>query len=396
MPLIEDNDDEDMYPDTMFDARTFGQNMYSFEDPDGVFPGNDEDNDGVADNNRNNNAVPDYEEPFLLFDSDPDEFVFGNDYNNNNIPDFREDDMKFDTPYDLDRKGYHIHARYSPMKSVNIITGSMRTKGVGLDTRTYNDYLKFQVNYVFFGIGRFYAEYRYEEIQDNVRDVYMQVSTRMREDFLLPGITTTLGRFTRDVYYDELEYKNSKVNRINLNSIIRAIPSVTMENHVKYERNNQIEGVMFDGTYQPEKSLNTFAMINKIVYTKRFGNWIFSPGIKIRFYKKDRSDIPRPGDYYVTRIPLIMFKYELTQRTGISLGLQGLPNFEFDHKDFVQGENDYKMKTYMLEISNRTTYFGYDIWAATGVKFDKINYVGLRQFESYKSSTVFVNVFLGW
>ena len=396
LPLIEDNDDDDLYPDTMFSSRTFGYRIYSLEDPDGVFPGNDQDNDGVADNNKNNNDLPDYEEPFLLFDSDPDEFVFGNDFNNNNIPDFREDDMKLDTPYDLDRKGYHFHLTYSPAKSVNLITGTMRTTGVGLDTRNYDDYVKLQVTYDFFDIGRFYAEYRYEEIQDNIRDSYMQVSTKIRTDYLLPGITTTIGRFTRDVYFDELEYKNSKVNRIYLNSAIRALPSITIENHVKFEKNKQLKGILFDSTYQQEESLNTLAIINKVIYTKKFGRWIFSPGIKMRFYKKDRSDIPRPGDYYVTRIPLVMFRYELTPMTKVSFGLQGLPKFEFDHKDFVQSENDFKMKTYMMEISNRTTYFGYDIWAATGVKVNDVDYQGIREFESLKSSTVFVNVFLGW
>ena len=103
--------------------------------------------------------------------------------------------MKLDTPYDLDRKGYHLHLRYSPVKSINIVTGTMRTNGVGLYTRTYDDYLKLNVTYDFFGIGRFYAEYRYEEIQDNVRDPYMQVSTKFRTDYLLPGITTTIGRW---------------------------------------------------------------------------------------------------------------------------------------------------------------------------------------------------------
>jgi len=83
-------------------------NIVSSEDPDGVFPGNDADNDGIADNNKNNNDIPDYDEPFLMFDVDRDDFVFGNDYNNNTIPDFREDDMKFDLPYNLDRQGYHV------------------------------------------------------------------------------------------------------------------------------------------------------------------------------------------------------------------------------------------------------------------------------------------------
>src|SRR4030042_6830589 len=103
-------------------------------------------------------------------------------------------------------------------------------------------------------------------------------------------------------------------------------------------------------------------MVNKVVYTKKFGNWTLSPGVKFRFYKKDRNDVARPGDYYVTRIPLIMFKYEISPRTDIQLGLQGMPWFEFDHKDYVQRENDFRQKTYMLQLQHRTIYFVYDIW----------------------------------
>jgi len=79
------------------------------------------------------------------------------------------------------------------------------------------------------------------------------------------------------------------------------------------------------------------------------------------------------------------------------LGLQGFKGFEFDHKDYVQRENDFKQKTYMLQLQNRTTYFGYDIWAATGIKFDEKYYSEMtRKFENYKSSSLFVNINLGW
>jgi len=397
MPLIEDNDDDDMYPDTMIEQRTMGNRILSSEDPDGVFPGNDEDNDGVADNNKNNNGIPDYDEPFLMFDSDRNEFVFGNDYNNNNVPDFREDDMVMDTPYYLDRQGHHYMFRYTPVERVNLIAGSFRTYGVGRSNRTCDDYLKLLLNYDVFDVGKLYAEYRHERIQDDIRDQYIEVRTSMKENYLEPGITSTTGRFKRELFYDELEYKNSTVNRLWLDSKIRAVPSITLENHIKIEQNDQIEGVMYDMTYQPEETLTTIAMVNKVVYTKSFGNWTFSPGVKYRFYKKDRENVARPGDYYTTRIPLIMFKYRVSSRTDIMLGLQGFSGFEFDHKDFVQSENDFKQRTYMLQLQNRTTYFGYDIWASTGLQFDQIEYAdATRDFENYKSSTTYVKIFLGW
>ncbi|MBN1291429.1 MAG: hypothetical protein JXB48_06275 [Candidatus Latescibacteria bacterium] len=399
-PLIEDNDDDDQYPDTMIEQRTVGYRILSSEDPDGVFPGNDADNDGLADNNKNNNSIPDYEEPFLMFDVDRDEFVFGNDYNNNNIPDFREDDMKLDTPYELDRQGHHFSFRFTPVRSVNLIAGSFRTHGVGTDYRTNDDYFKLLLNYDVFDIGKLYAEYRYEHIQDDIRDQYIQVNTRMKENYLEPGITSTTGRFRRELYYDELEYKNSNVNRLWIDSIIRAVPAITMENHIKLEKNDQIEGVMYDTTYQPGETLTTIAMVNKIFYTKKIGNWTLMPGVKYRFYKKDRDGVSRPGDpsdYYTTQIPLIMLKYFISPRTDLMLGLQGIPGLEFYHDDFVQDENDLKQKTYLLQLQNRTNYFGYQIWASTGIKFDQVDYQDpTRNFENYKSSTTYVQILLGW
>jgi len=397
VPLIEDNDDDDMYPDTMAVRRTMGFQIYEQEDPDGVFPGNDEDNDGLPDNNRNNNSIPDYDEPFLMFDVDPDEFVFGNDYNNNTIPDFREDDMKLDTPYDLDRQGHHFFFRYTPQESVNLIVGSLRTRGVGISNRTYDDYAKFLLSYDVFDVGRLYAEYRYERVQDNIRDPYIRVEESMNESYLMPGITATLGRYDRDLYFDELEYRNSKVNRLFLDSRIRAVPSITLENHIKFERNFQVEGDMYDMTYQPNDILNTLAMINKIVYTKQWGNFVFSPGVKFRLYKKVRSESLQPLDHFMMRIPMVIFKYIISQNTDVTLGLQGFPGFPLDFNDYVQTQNDYRQKTYTLQLQNRTNYFGYDVWAAVGGSIDQLSYdEDYRAYEEYKSSALFVKVSLGW
>ena len=397
LPMIEDNDDNDQYPDTMYRERSMGYNILGSDDPDGVFPGNDDDNDGIADNNKNNNDLPDYVEPFLMFDVDPDEFVFGNDYNNNNIPDFREDDMKYDTPYDLDRQGHHVSLRFSPIQSVNLFIGSLESKGVGTNNRTNDTYFKVQMDYNVFGIGKLYGEYRHERIQDNIRDTYVQVSTKMREGYMLPGITATIGRFTRDLYFDELEYRNSSVDRLWIDSTIRALPALTLENHLKFERNRQLEGVMVDNVYQPQQDIGTVAMVNKIVYTRQVGNWQFSPGVKFRFYKKDRSEAIRAGDFYLTRVPMLTFKYLISSRTDVMLGMQGLPGLEFTYKDYIQGLNDYEQKTYTLQLQNRSSYFGYQIWAATGVRFDEKKFSeNLRNFENYKSSTTFVKIFLGY
>ncbi len=119
--------------------------------------------------------------------------------------------------------------------------------------------------------------------------------------------------------------------------------------------------------------------------------------MKFRFYKKFRSESLQPLDHYLMRIPLVMFKYIISPNTDISLGMQGVPGFQFQYKDYVQSHNDYRKKTYTLQLQNRTSYFGYSVWAAVGVTLNQIRYnEAYRQYEEYKSSTTFVRIFTGW
>ena len=394
MTIIEDNDDDDQYPDTQFSSRAMGYRIASLNDPDGVFPGNDLDNDGYPDNEKNDNNYPDYNEPFLMFDVDPDEYVFGDDFNNNTIPDFREDDMKYDTPYDLDRKGHHFYVRFSLLKNINLFTGSLRTRGVGLDNRTDDNYFKANLNYEVFTVGNIYAEYRYERIQDNIQDKFVVVPTSTHRMGL---IWDQASPYIRDLYYDEVEYRNSKVQKFYLESRIRAIPSITLENHVKYERNRQLEGTMYDNTFQPKDVVSTLAMVNKFVYTKQWGNWIFSPGVKLRLYKKNRLESLNPLDHYMMRIPLVYLKYRISPKTNITLGLQGFRGFEMLYKDYIQSHNDYRQVNYILQIENRTNYFGFEVWGGFGFKLEQITFdEEYRKFEEYKSSSFFVRMWLGY
>jgi len=398
--MIADNDDDDQYPDVMIYSQVMSENLGDFTvmDPDGVFPGNDQDNDDLPDNEKNFNGIPDYDEPFLMFDVDPDEYVFGDDFNNNNIPDFREDDMKYDTPYDLDRQGHHINLRFTPQRNINIMLGTLRTRGEGLDTRSDDDYLKVIFNYDVFTIGNLYAEYRYHEIQDNIQDSFVIVPpAAVRGILMQKGEMAGSSRYDRDFYYDEREYRNSKVNKFFIESRIRAIPSVTVENHVKYERNSQLEGTMYDSTFQSENILTTFAMVNKLAYTKQLGNWTFSPGMKFRLYKKEYSESIYPRDHYLMRIPVVLLKYRISPKTNVSLGLQGFKGFELLYRDYIQSHNDYRKVNYILEIANKTSYFGFDIWGGFGFKIEQVKFEEeYRNFEEFKSSMFFVQMWCGY
>ena len=392
--MIEDNDDDDQYPDTMYNSRIMALRIQSLIDPDGVFPGNDDDHDSYPDNEKNFNGLPDYDEPFLMFDVDPDEFVFGDDFNNNTIPDFREDDMKYDTPYELDRQGRHFYLRFTPQKNINALLGSMRTGGVGLDTRTYDDYLKINIKYDIFTVGRIFAEYRNERIQDNIQDKFVVVPPIYK---FSEGISSRRAFYQRNLYFDEVEYRNSKVNKFFLDSKIRVIPAITLENHIRYERNNQLEGTMYDNTFQPHDVVSTLAIVNKIACTKQYGKWIVSPGIKFRLYKKDRSQSLHPLDHWLMRIPLVTLKYVLSPATNITFGMQGCPGLELMYKDYIQDHNDFRKTNYVVQLENKSQYFGFEVWGGVGFKAERVTYdKSYRKFEEYRSSTFFVQLLLGY
>ena len=342
--------------------------------------GNDLDKDFIPDNNKNRNKIPDYYEPFWMFDVDPDEYVFGDDINNNTVPDFREDDDKYDTPYDLDRKGHHFYLRYTPHEHVNLMAGSFKTRGIGLDIRTDDDYFKLYMDYDVFDVGKLYGEYRYDRIQDNIQD----------------RATVYAGDRTRR-FEDEVEYRNSKVNKLFLESRIRAVPSLTLENHVRYERNKQIGGTMYDNTFQFGDIVTTYAIANKFAYTRQLGNWTFSSGIKFRLYKKNFSRFLYPRDHEYWRIPLIHLKYSVSPDTYIDFGTHGFKGMYLYFKDYIRSQNSYNQRNITLQLCNISRYYGYDILGFWGFQLEEKMFIeDNRKFESYKTSSLFVQISLGY
>jgi hypothetical protein len=121
--LVEDNDDGDRFPDRRYgNVVGFTNDSASF-DLDGVHLDQDEDNDGLPEINRDGDNFPDYDEPFLMFDVEPNSYVYGLDRNNNDEPDRREDDGLVDYPYDPDQRGYHLFAQFDLTPQWSFATG---------------------------------------------------------------------------------------------------------------------------------------------------------------------------------------------------------------------------------------------------------------------------------
>ena len=97
------------------------------------------------------------------------------------------------------------------------------------------------------------------------------------------------------------------------------------------------------------------------------------------------------------RIPLLFLKYRVSSQTNVTLGFQGFEGFEFTYEDVVQSQNNYKQKNVLLQIENRTTYFGFDIWGGFGFKLEDFKFDEVyRSFENYKTSSFYTRIWLGY
>jgi hypothetical protein len=124
--MVDDNDDQDRLPDWDRNPvnQTAGSEVSMLQSRlGGIFPGLDENNDFVSDFNQNDNYQPDYEEPFIRFNVDAPEFLFGMDMNNNTIIDRFENDTEPDYPYKRDHRGFNLYGGAEVLRGVKTTVG---------------------------------------------------------------------------------------------------------------------------------------------------------------------------------------------------------------------------------------------------------------------------------
>ena len=235
--LVDDNEDGDAYPDRRIGNLPGLINDSKAYDIDGVFPGQDEDRDGAARTNRNLNTVPDYEEPFLMFDIEPNEYIYGLDRNNNDEPDFREDDGAVDYPYDYDQHGYHLFGQFDLTRRWKLAVGQHRVDEVAGGGRNHSSYaiLTFRREGVAM-IRRIFLENHLRRVRDDISDEYVVVDEiPIRQgQFGQLGLTFYYEkhdgslpppRFVQRFRRDPVWYADSYVNESYAEARVRPVPS---------------------------------------------------------------------------------------------------------------------------------------------------------------------------
>ena len=364
--LVEDNDDDDMWPDeSPEEVAVFGDAFPGWSNAN-VYPGMDENSDNIADGDRNENFIPDYEEPFLMYDADPMQFVYGVDFNNNSIPDFRENDDLPDYPYRRDSRGYNTFLAFAAKGSSEPMLTfgkfDLRARKAGTKSRGY--YLR--AGYGFKRRGRLEADLHFESkrVWDNIPDHTYDYRIPPDDPDILPWLNTPttppertgiLG--IRAANPDMLFMRNSWVNSSHIKVAMSPLAGLDFDNSIIYFRNQQM-AIDEPGQMQEAATRTRSIMINRISYTITRGALSIRPRLKHRV-RRETVGVSSNSPHMVSEfIPIVSGEYALTEYTRLMIGIQGLPLLPYRYTDHRDALNSFSAIDRLIMLKIKRGYFG--------------------------------------
>jgi len=385
---VDDNDDKDRYPD----FHIFSE----ISDRNGIFPGLDKNGNNRPDTNENDNLIPDYAEPFLLYNVDPDEYDYGDDFNNNGVIDEREDDDQPDYPYKRDTKGFHVFTSYGEDLGLKTTIGYYNFKNIYGGGKTDVKYGK--VTYKKF--IPFFAELTMatklkkveDSIQDNVFRHERMLSTTLIDSFTYVDNTfRTREGIQHEPFYDPLNYRDSYVSSSYFNAKLFRIPNMNIELKLKYNLNHQNETY-----YQRKNDIIERTQILRADYRYYFKKLLIMPQVKFMSRKYTNHNNLERTFHEQYFYPIVKVEYPLTFRTTLKAGAQGFPGLNATVRNLMNDQLDYDERHYIIMLSNRSLYQGYDFSLNFGYKVTWQELHGLmRKPYSRTDKIIFISLIVG-
>ena len=406
--LVQDNDDGDRYPD-----RRMG-NIVGLEpdekafDIDGVFLGQDQDGDGIPEINRNLNAVADYEEPFLMYDVEPNRYTYGLDRNNNDEPDQREDDGEVDYPYDYDQRGYHLFGELDLGANWSVAGGRHGVRQIAGDGRNRSTYViltyrRQQPR----NLRNLFFENHFRRVEDDIPDAFLVADENPNRDnvFTQGGLSSssTAAFLLRDrppifssvLVPDLLSYNDSYVNESYVEGTFQR-NGLSVVQKLRLRINWQQGGRLRPGRFQRQRQLDLWTWVSRIEKMWQFRQLKVRVQSKLMLFRLFDRAANRALQYETRSIPILRFSYPLLPRTSLRVGLQGIGPAPYRIKDHT-GSESFERWTAFATLTNRTRYFGYEMITILGLAKDKKRFderfQRLRNFDSW---SLFVRGLVGF
>jgi hypothetical protein len=415
--LVEDNDDADRLPDRRMGNIVGFTNDSQDYDLDGVHLAQDGDNDGFPDTNRDGDGIPDYEEPFLMYDVEPNIYFYGLDRNNNDEPDVREDDGQVDYPYDPDQRGGHLFAQFDLTHQLSVAAGHYAVNEIAGPGRNKSTYALVTLDVR--GVAErplFFAENNFRRVQDDVRDEYLIIDeTPIRSlEFSFRGLTQSMCTncsgnnaaaglhdrpplFTSQFVPDVRSYQDSWVNETYMDLRLNPLSTFKWHQKLRARFNWQQGGELYNKTFQKQRRLDFWTSVTRLEFTKYWGKLGITPQYKYMFLSL--RDQERGSDLIseIRSIPILRIEYPLMSRTSLRAGFQGLGPFPYRLKDDTADRNSYEQRTAFVTITNRSGYFGYELVTILGINKDQRKYdTKFRDIRDFDSFSLFVRGLVGF
>ena len=355
--FVDDNDDQDELPD--WTRRSFGERVNTRQGrglltDNAVFPGIDENNDDISDFNRNFNREPDYTEPFLRFDVDPPEFLFGMDMNNNTVIDRFEDDTEADYPYKRGHRGYNAYLGLEIAPGATVMVGR-------LDERLLKTARNNESTYLLFTAKKEVPErdlmvrlvVNPRKVQDDIADdVFQWVDT--------PG-TRGGAILTRDQLVARDVFANSTFLEVRYD---RFLPFTTK---IKHDLYNHL------GSQGDELRNQSFlGVINKGEYPLEAGTFDILPRWKQQYSHRVSADRGVAKTEELTEIFSVQAAHNINSNINVTAGAEYELFYNLRKRTdplppgFLEDSN-----TVILagQVANNSSYLGYELTTNVGVRW---------------------------
>ena len=384
-PLVDDNDDNDRYSD---DNKNDFPGSFDLEA--GVYPGLDEDNDNIPDDDRNANGIPDFEEPFLLYHSDPQEFVYGLDLNNNGVIDVRENDNKPDYPYDRDRRGRHYTVAAQPLPQLQVGAGHYRIRALADPGRTVSTYLRAAYSYAHPERLEIELNHDSKRVKDTIADsVYVFDPARIVTPLEPPDP-------------DPLLQQNSWVHTSFAGVRWSRWAPLYLETNFK-----QVLNRLFDlgRTRVSERDRRvTRTMVNKVDYRMEWGRFTVMPMYKRLWRRVDLDSREGAAVHEVQSAPMLRVDYRVSGDMKVQMGQQGLrlpiPGMDrvlaFHLEDQVRRYRSYTSTDFMFMLTLKGSYLGNVLTTNSGIQLHSRRFDQIGAGSDLKFTRFFVEVVAGF
>ncbi len=384
LQLVADNDDLDQWPDDIEHNDPLAPYPTSLSAAgNGVFPGLDPDNDGVLDFNIDNAGGTDAFQPFLGYDAEPPELVYGDDFNNNGQADFRENDNLPDYMYPADHRGWHAFVNVKPTEHTLVRLGRYRVRQERIGRRNYTDYLEGQYSREWPALGFLRLNQRFKRLEDDVPDhVYSP------DQFGTPFPRTY--ELTRDL----LQGRDSVNSLTYLEWGLLPLPDLDVRNIVSLDFTDLDGDLLSDPLFTRPGTVSRIAVVSKAKYTWRWDRLSLSPQFK-HIYQRDKfpeRSIPDQQRRWI--MPILRADYRVGPRTVLKTGIQGFPILRETSTDPANPAQDFRRTSYTAFFENRSNYQGYDLTILMGLFRSKLTFTGSSR-PGFGQIDYFFRVFIG-